>query len=82
MGDPIFRGWLAKYRRDNFSGKLNEAKRQIVHTSLSNLQVCETRGGNSFSHAGREAQNQNILGCSPMLFTYPLSDQYRINIIA
>jgi radical SAM superfamily enzyme YgiQ (UPF0313 family) len=35
----IIRGWLAKFRRDNFSDKLNEAKRQLARASHSDLRT-------------------------------------------
>jgi radical SAM superfamily enzyme YgiQ (UPF0313 family) len=38
-GWMIIRGWLAKSRRDNFSEKLREGKRQLAYTSRSDLRT-------------------------------------------
>jgi radical SAM superfamily enzyme YgiQ (UPF0313 family) len=35
----IIRGWLAKFRQDNFSDKLSEAKRQLAQPSRSELRT-------------------------------------------
>jgi len=38
-GWMIVRGWLAKFRRDNFSDKLREGKRQLAYTRRSDLRT-------------------------------------------
>ena len=38
-GWMILRGWLAKFRRDNFADKLSEAKRQLAHASRFDLRT-------------------------------------------
>jgi hypothetical protein len=44
----IIRGWLAKFRQDNFSDKLSEAKRQLAQPSRSELRTRRNQSWISF----------------------------------